>query len=92
LDLDLIRNISFKTDLHSGISVHVLRPHNGGYQALVQNKFNRLAKKWFPELLGGGLMRKLFPDELSTEIRSGEIDVATVMVHAGLGPDYSKYA
>ncbi len=63
-----------------------------GYQALVQDKFSRLARAWFPELFDADLIDKLFPDEFSGEIKRGEIDVATIVLNAGLASDYSKYA
>ncbi|HVU16603.1 MAG TPA: hypothetical protein VHD32_06745 [Candidatus Didemnitutus sp.] len=66
-----IREISFKGNVRRGTNVHVLRAEYGGYQPLVQKKFGRLAETWFPELLDRDLVQKLFPDELSAEIRSG---------------------
>jgi len=91
LSMDFIRKLSFKDDLHDGISFHLVSPPYGGYQALVQKKFSRLAEKWFPELLGAELIEKLFPDALSTEIRKGEVDVATIAEDIGLGDAHSKY-
>ncbi|HEY4246486.1 MAG TPA: hypothetical protein VGM64_06485 [Lacunisphaera sp.] len=92
LNVKRLRNMSFRTDSRRHISVNVLGPHYGGYQALVQKKFSRLARTWFPELLNTGLIEKLFPDELSAEIRKGSIDVDKIIVEAGMGYDYSKYA
>jgi len=84
--IDPLRKFSFKSDPHRGIGLNMLTPRYGGYQALVQKKFTRLAEIWFPDLLGAELIGKLFPDELSAEIGKGDIDVAKV-----LGYDYSKY-
>ncbi len=81
-----------KLSSHRGINFNVLSPHGGGYQAMVQKKFSRLAEKWFPDLLDADLIKRLFPDQLSAEIRSGELDMAAMVQHVGLGYDYSKYA
>lgn len=91
LNIEMLRQISFKTDLHRGTGVNVSCPVYGGYQALAQKKFSRLAEAWFPELLDAELIEKLFPDVLSAEIRKGDIDMAAIIEHAGLGFDYSKY-
>lgn len=87
LSLDPLRNISFKPELHSCAGFHILRPQYGGYQTLVQKKFSRLAEAWFPELVGEELIEKLFPDQLSVEIRRGDIDAVNLRMY-----DYSKYA
>jgi hypothetical protein len=81
-----LRKLSFKPDPHSGESPCTARPPHGGYHALVQKKFNRLAALWFHELLDADLIEKLFPDELSVEIRTGDVDVASLLTL-----DYSKY-
>lgn len=80
-----------KLSSHRGIDFNVLAPHCGGYQAMVQKKFTRLAEKWFPDLLDASLIKNLFPDPLSQEIRSGELDVVAITEHVGLGYDYAKY-
>jgi hypothetical protein len=79
-------------NLHSlcGNKFNVQGPHCGGYQLMVQKKFNRLAGQWFPDLLGTDLIQKLFPDQLSEEVRSGNVDLITIAEDAGY--DYSKYA
>ena len=89
--LDPLRKISFKTGPHIGSGLNLFSQPYGGYQALVHEKFSRLAREWFPELLGAKLIERLFPDQLSAEIRRGDIDVARIFVNADLGPDYSKY-
>lgn len=84
--LEPLRKISFETDPNSGISFSVLKPRYGGYQALVQKKFGRLAEACFPELLDTELIEKLFPDRLSAEIKRGDIDTVNFSVF-----NYSKY-
>lgn len=81
-----LRKLSFKSDPHSGESPCMSRPPHGGYHALVQKKFSKLAALWFPELLGAELIEKLFPDELSAELKKGDVDVASLLTL-----DYSKY-
>ncbi len=81
-----LRKLSFKSDPHTGESPCMSRPPYGGYHALVQKKFSRLAALWFPELLNAELIKEMFPDELSTELRKGDVDVASL-----LALDYSKY-
>lgn len=89
--LEPFMKLSFKFDLHSGACSYVFRPPYGGFHALVQKKFARLAETWFPELLGSKLIARLFPDKLSSEIRSGELDVVAIAENVGLGDAYSKY-
>jgi hypothetical protein len=91
LKLDPLKRIAFKTGAHIGSSLNLFSQPYGGYQALVHKKFVRLAKAWFPELFDADLIEKLFPDELSAVIRKGDIDVARIVLDAGLGTDYSKY-
>ena len=91
-DLDILKTASFKTDLHRGTGLELSANPNGGYQALVQKKFGRLAASWFPELLDAELIDKLFPDQLSAEIRNGDIDAAAVSGNPSLVLDFSKYA
>jgi hypothetical protein len=81
-----LRKLSFKADPRSGESPCMARPSYGGYHALVQKKFSRLAALWFPELLDAEMIEKLFPDELSVELRRGDVDVASFLTL-----DYSKY-
>ena len=90
LSIDPLKKISFKSDARRGVGLNMLSQPYGGYQALVQKKFSRLAETWFPDLLGAELIEKLFPDELSAEIRRGNIDVAKVAMDI-MGYDYSKY-
>jgi hypothetical protein len=58
---------------------------------MVHKKFQDLAAKWFPKLVDSKLIEKLFPDNLSVALRSGEIDVFRIDAESGLGVDYSKY-
>jgi hypothetical protein len=59
---------------------------------MVCKKFSRLAEAWFPELLNAELIAKLFPDELSAEIRKAEISaLARIVEQTGLESAYSKY-
>ncbi len=92
LNVEMLRQVSFKTDLHCGIGLNLSAQAYGGYQALVQKKFSHLAEVWFPGLLDSELIDRLFPDELSVEIKMRNFDVAALIMRAGLGPDYSKYA
>src|SRR2546430_13204736 len=62
LNIGILRKAAFKTDLHHGVGLHLSGQHYGGYQAMVQKKFSRLAAAWFPDLLDGKLIDKLFPD------------------------------
>lgn len=91
LSLDPLRKISFKSDPHRGRYFNLFSPSYGGYQAMVQKRFGRLAETWFPELLDADLIEKLFPDQLSAEIRRGDIDVPKIIMDTGLEYDYSKY-
>ncbi len=91
LSLDPLRNLSFTTDPNRDINAHLIRAHYGGYQGLVQKKFSRLAEAWFPELVDARLIEKLFPDELSAELRRGDIDMAKIFANASLEYDFSKY-
>jgi len=89
--LDPFRRFSIKTNPHIGFSAELVGAPYGGYQALAQKKFSRLVETWFPGVFDPELIEKLFPDELSAEIRRGDIDLPTIIVDAGLGTDYSKY-
>ncbi len=91
MDLSILREISFKTDPTRGGGMNATVPAYGGYQAMVQNKFGRLARTWFPELLDSELIDKLFPDQFSMKIRNGEVDVAALLMAAGSRIDYGKY-
>ena len=86
LSIDSLKKISFRTDSRRGIGFNLFRPQSGGYQVMVQKKFSRLAETWFPELLPAELIEKLFPDELSAEIRRGNIDEVSL-----LGVNFGKY-
>ncbi|MFT3867821.1 MAG: hypothetical protein QM715_04920 [Nibricoccus sp.] len=85
-----LKQLSFKSDPHRGESPCASRNPHGGYHALVQKKFDRLAKDWYSDLLGDDLIEKLFPDELSIEIREGKSDVEA-MAQAAIGAPYGKY-
>lgn len=91
LSLAPLRQISFKASPHIGSGLNLFTQPNGGYQALVQGKFKSLAATWFPELLEDDLIERLFPDDLSAEIRRGDIDVASIVAEGGLEINYSKY-
>jgi hypothetical protein len=92
LSLEPLRELSFETGPRLGSGLHLFRNPYGGYQAMVCKKFGRLAETWFPELLNDELIEKLFPDELSAEIRKGEIiNLARIIEHTGLESAYSKY-
>jgi len=69
--LDHLRKLTFKTDQSCGTNFNRVSSSHGGYQIFVHEKFNRLAAIWFADLLNAQLVDKLFPDELSTEIRRG---------------------
>ncbi len=92
LDLKILRTTSFKTDLHRGTGPNLKGQAYGGYQAMAQKKFSRLAETWFPDLLNDAVIDRLFPDELSGEIKRGEIDLPAIILETGLGCDYGKYA
>jgi len=90
-NLESLRKISFRSDARGGINFNMLSTCYGGYQSLVQKKFTQIFENRFPDLLNTNLIEKLFPDELSVEIRKGEIDVLQLITDLGLGYDYSKY-
>ncbi len=83
--------LSFKADAAGGTRYNRLSARYGGYQAMVLTKFSRLAAAWFPELIDGTLIGRLFPDELSVAVRKGEIDVYKINAGRGLVCDYKKY-
>jgi hypothetical protein len=89
--LEPLKQLSFTIDPLSGINFNRLCTHYGGYQGLVHRNFTRLAGMWFPDLLDFALIGKLFPDQLSVDIRKGNIDVFKLNAAAGLAYDYSKY-
>lgn len=86
--LEPLKCFSCNTDPLSSLNHNRLTQQCGGYQALVQKKFTRLAMTWFRDLVGDKLIDKLFPDELSDVIRKQELEY--FRIHTTL--DYSKYA
>lgn len=91
-DMGILRKLSFKEDLRGGVGLELHAPAHGGYQALVQKKFRRLAETCFPELLHAGLIERMFPDELGVAIEGGNSDLAALMAVTNIGPGYRKYA
>lgn len=85
-----LREVVFTSDIHSGESACTAKAPCGGYHALVQKKFSRLADVWYADLLDGALMEDLFPDDLSVEIRSNKLDIAAI-AQAAIGDAYGKY-
>ncbi len=92
LRLDILRNLAPKPDRHRAMGPKLSAHIYGGYQASIQRKFSRLAGTWFPELLSATLIDKLYPDELSARIKRGDNDVVAVLLNAGYGPEFSRYA
>jgi hypothetical protein len=92
LSLKPLQEISSRQEPMNGINFNRLSTNYGGYQAMVNKKFTRLAVKWFPDQLDSEHIEKLFPDDLSAGIRKGSIDVFKMNRRAGRPYDYSKYA
>lgn len=91
LNLDRLSRLSFKADARGGYKFNRHSARSGGYQALVLTRFTRLATDWFPDLIDAGLIGRLFPDELSVALRTGETNVHKIYAELGAGFDYSKY-
>ncbi len=92
VNMTVLKSVFFKTGAHHGLGPNLSGSPYGGYQTLVQRKFNRLAEAWFPDLLNAELIDKLFPDELSSEIKRANDGVPAMLLNAGIVLDYSKYA
>lgn len=91
LSIRPLQEISFSQDILKGISFNRLSHDHGGYQAMITEKFTRLASKWFPEVINSALIEKLFPDDISLNIRKKNIDVFKINAGRAESLDFNKY-
>jgi SAM-dependent methyltransferase len=91
LSLERLWKISFRSDARGGTKFNRLSARLGGYQGMVLGRFSRLAGEGFRDLIDADLISKLFPDELSVAVRTGEIDMHKINAGRGLVCDYKKY-
>ncbi len=73
-NMSALRDFSYEFDLKNQFNLSRRGMQNGGYQLMVQQRFEKNMKEYLVELYNPSLLRIFFSDTLSESIRNGNYD------------------